>query len=277
MYEPLISLIMPVYNGAAYLGEAIDSVRRQMYPHWELLIIDDGSTDDTRAQLTAAAVNCARVRPFYQDTNQGVSAARNVGLAQMRGEWFCFVDADDRLTPESLSIRLRTYGARQDVWFIDGIVLTYNESLTQLQGASCPAQWVCSPLRPLLRLHTGFFTCPSWLIRTKALGKGIRLSTDMSHAEDLHFYISLAAEGGLWAAVAVPILTYRKCAGSAMRNLAGLAQGYRLLYKKLRNTHNWAQPRWAWYCLWWRIKRIMFLSFLRRGECRAAFRFLQPL
>ena len=192
MYNSLISLIMPVYNGAAYIGEAIDSVRKQIYPHWELLIIDDGSTDNTRVQLTAAAVNCTRVRTFYHDTNQGVSAARNVGLAQMRGEWFCFVDADDRLTPESLSIRLQTYGTRQDVWFIDGVVLTYNEQLTQLQGHSRPAQLIGSPLRPLLRLHTGFFTCPSWLIRTRALGQGIRLSTDMSHAEDLHFYISLA-------------------------------------------------------------------------------------
>jgi glycosyltransferase involved in cell wall biosynthesis len=93
----LISVVIPCYNQAHYLGEAIESVLAQSYPYFEIVVIDDGSTDNT----SEVAGRYPRVRCIRQD-NQGLSAARNIGLRHSEGEYVIFLDADDRLLPEAL-------------------------------------------------------------------------------------------------------------------------------------------------------------------------------
>lgn len=89
--QPLVSVIIPVYNGERYLAEAIDSALQQSYRRFEVLVIDDGSTDSTPEILRGYG---ERVRGFVQP-NQGTSAARNHGVAKARGELYAFLDADD--------------------------------------------------------------------------------------------------------------------------------------------------------------------------------------
>ena len=270
---PLVSVIMAVYNLSNYIEAAIYSVQAQSYQNWELLVIDDGSTDDTPEKIEKLASFSTRLRIFRHSNNKGVSAARNLGLAQMRGSWFCFLDGDDALTEDSLLLRLKSYAQNEDVWFVDGTVLEYDADMREIQGIWRPNACVGSPLRALLSLNSGVFGYPSWLIRKRALGDKLRLCEDMSHAEDLHFYASLAAGGGQWAAVPDPVLKHRQHLQSAMHNLNGLADGYNTFYTKLKNSHRNRQSLWAWYRLWWRIKRIMCLSFLKRRQFLAAFRF----
>lgn len=95
----MISIIIPVYNGEPYLAECLDSVLAQTVPELEVLVIDDGSTDGTSAILEAYAAKspCLRVIP---QIHAGLSAGRNNGVRSARGEWICFVDADDRLEPD---------------------------------------------------------------------------------------------------------------------------------------------------------------------------------
>lgn len=88
---PLISVIIPVYNGCKYLSEAIESVLCQTYPHLEIILIDDGSTDQTS---TVASCYKEKVSYFYQD-NQGPGLARNKGIKEAKGDYFAFLDADD--------------------------------------------------------------------------------------------------------------------------------------------------------------------------------------
>ena len=97
MSADLISVVIPCYNQAHYLGEAIESVLAQSYPYFEIVVIDDGSTDNT----SEVAGRYPRVRCIRQD-NQGLSAARNTGLRHSEGEYVVFLDADDRLLPEAL-------------------------------------------------------------------------------------------------------------------------------------------------------------------------------
>lgn len=103
---PVISVIVPVYQGEALLPGCVGSVRRQTFTDWELLLIDDGSTDNSRTLCEGYAADDARIRTLVQPRNLGVSAARNRGLQEARGEYVAFLDADDRYVPETLSTLL---------------------------------------------------------------------------------------------------------------------------------------------------------------------------
>ena len=94
----MISVIMPVYNVEDYVAEAIESVRQQSYGEWELLLIDDGSTDESSKICKAYAEKEEKIR-YIRKENGGVSSARNRGLQETAGEWIYFMDADDWLDP----------------------------------------------------------------------------------------------------------------------------------------------------------------------------------
>ena len=104
MSEPLVSVVIPVHNGQRFLAEAIDSVLAQAYPHREVVVVDDGSADDSPA--------IARARPVrYQwQPNQGVAAARNAGLAAARGDLIGFLDQDDVWLPHKLDAQVEFLG-----------------------------------------------------------------------------------------------------------------------------------------------------------------------
>lgn len=99
---PKVSVIIPAYNSALYLGEAIDSVLNQTFQDFEIIIIDDGSTDGTKA-VVEKYLNCPqpRVRYYYQENN-GPGAARNLGIKVAEGRYLAFLDADDRYLPRFL-------------------------------------------------------------------------------------------------------------------------------------------------------------------------------
>lgn len=97
---PGISVIVPLYQAERFVEQCVESVRRQTYSDWELLLIDDGSTDATPALCDRLAED-PRIRVFHKP-NGGVSSARNLGLREAAGEYIAFLDADDRFAPEAL-------------------------------------------------------------------------------------------------------------------------------------------------------------------------------
>ena len=102
MTDPMISVIIPTYNRAAFLREAVESVLKQTFENFELIIVDDGSTDKTRQLLESYS---SRLRCHFQN-NQGVSAARNQGIRLARGRWIAFLDSDDLWLPEKLALQM---------------------------------------------------------------------------------------------------------------------------------------------------------------------------
>ena len=94
--QALISVIVPVYNVAPYLRQCVDSILSQSYTHLEVLLIDDGSTDESGAICDEYAQQDSRVKVIHKP-NGGLSSARNVGLSLASGEWISFVDSDDWL------------------------------------------------------------------------------------------------------------------------------------------------------------------------------------
>lgn len=111
---PLVSVIMPAYNTARYIREAIDSVLGQDYPAKELIVIDDGSTDGT-LDLVRSYGDCVTL---LTQQNQGSAVARNAGLAAARGDYIAFLDSDDVWLPGKLSLQVRYLQDHPDIGMI---------------------------------------------------------------------------------------------------------------------------------------------------------------
>ncbi|MEI6948694.1 glycosyltransferase [Paraflavisolibacter sp. H34] len=112
---PKISIIIPCYNNGQFLARALESVREQDHAPVEVIVVDDGSTDDTNA----VAARYPEVIYLYQ-RNQGVSAARNTGIDHCTGAYVLFLDADDWLLPGALSVNLRRLRAHPAAGFVSG-------------------------------------------------------------------------------------------------------------------------------------------------------------
>lgn len=106
--QPLVSIIMPVYNSEKYIAEAIESVCNQSYSNWELLIVNDGSTDHTPKIIDDYSKKDFRIRVFHRK-NEGVSMARNFALTQVCGEYVTFIDSDDVYYVDRLRRMLRVF------------------------------------------------------------------------------------------------------------------------------------------------------------------------
>ena len=126
---PFFTIIIPTYNRAKFLKIAISSVISQSFKDWELLIIDDGSTDDT-----SKLVGAAGLRPllkYLHQPHQGVTAARNRGIKESKGEFICFLDSDDRFRQDKLEITYQYIQKHpqykvfhsEEVWYRNGALL----------------------------------------------------------------------------------------------------------------------------------------------------------
>jgi glycosyltransferase involved in cell wall biosynthesis len=102
----LVSVVVPAYNYGELLPQALESVLSQTYVNWECVIVDDGSTDDTRETAEQWCQRDRRFRYLFQE-NRGPSAARNLGIRNSSGDFLQFLDADDRLMPEKLELHVR--------------------------------------------------------------------------------------------------------------------------------------------------------------------------
>ncbi|MBH30611.1 MAG: glycosyl transferase family 2 [Candidatus Marinimicrobia bacterium] len=258
MSSELISIIMPVYNCDKYINEAIKSVINQTYKNWELLIVNDGSTDKTKEVIH----NFSDPRIKYtEQNNRGVSFARNVALKNMNGNYFCFLDSDDVLPVDSLYSRLRIFREKSDVHFVDGKVIFVNENMKLLGNQFIPC-YRGVPFKKLLQISNSCYFGPSWMIRYDPTVK-YYFKEGMTHAEDLLFYLTIS-KTGKYDYTHKPVLYYRKNSGSAMKNLHGLEEGYSNLLESVKQD---LTPNVLIYnYLKYRIIRIMFLSHLRNGR-----------
>lgn len=105
--EALVSVIIPAYNCEKYVVEAINSVLAQTYKNWELLVLDDGSKDNTLQVIEEFSKNDSRIKTLPNGKNMGVSATRNRGIELASGEWIAFLDSDDMWHPLKLEKQLR--------------------------------------------------------------------------------------------------------------------------------------------------------------------------
>lgn len=259
----LVSIIMPVYNAGPYVTQAVESVLRQTWSNWELLIVNDGSTDDSLERISG--FSDPRIRVFHRPSNQGVSTARNVGLNAMRGAYFCFLDADDVFPPASIAARLAVFD--ESIAFTDGRVESYDEEMEQRVREWAP-RTSGRIIKKLVRLEGSCFLGLTWLIRRDPAVEYC-FDTSLTHGEDLWFLISIANQG-MYAYTNDVILCYRNRQGSAMKDIIGLANGYTALGRRINQLGESQVSRFDKLVYNVVSRKIMFLVFLSGGQfCRA--------
>jgi glycosyltransferase involved in cell wall biosynthesis len=197
--QPAVSVIMPVYNGAQWLPAAVDSVLTQTLTNLEVLIVDDGSVDNTACIAEQFAIRDARVQLLRQPVNRGQAAARNLALERARGVWIAPVDADDEIRPDRLRL-LTEAGDRGHADLIaDGILfqgarlpgtpaelMTWQRHGHGVELLSAEAL-IKSGMPPGGRCSLGYLKP---LMRRRFLNKfNLRYSEDLRFAEDFHLYV----------------------------------------------------------------------------------------
>lgn len=130
MSKSTITIIIPIYRAEKFLPRCIDSVISQKYPHWELVLVDDGSPDNSGTICDEYAIKDSRIRVIHQE-NAGASTARNIGINAAQGDYICFIDADDYVSPEYLSSMYEEMGNEVDLIF-QGITHLQGDKQTQL-------------------------------------------------------------------------------------------------------------------------------------------------
>ncbi len=219
--QPLVSIIIPAYNAEKYIQEAIDSVLEQSYQNWELIIINDGSTDTTEKIIYSYADE--RIKYHYQK-NAGVSAARNSGMALARGGFLTFLDADDALTRDSIGLRVNYFVENSDVDLVHGIASIRNENLKIEHRTSEPFKYD-QLLDLVLKLDNRLFFNPSYMIRYDKIAN-LKFKVGMTHCEDILFLFSLLYQGCSYDSVSQRVYLYRVSGSSAMSNIDAMIKGY---------------------------------------------------
>lgn len=128
-FSPLVSIVIPVYNGSNYLAQAIDSALKQTYGNTEIVVINDGSNDDGATERVALSYG-DRIR-YYRKTNGGVSSALNYGIEKMKGEYFSWLSHDDLYEPQKVEREVEELRKLEDK---ENVIICCSDSLIDAQG-----------------------------------------------------------------------------------------------------------------------------------------------
>lgn len=200
--DPRVSVVIPSYNSARYLGEAIGSVLEQTYARFEIIVIDDGSTDNTRE--VAEGFGDARIRYFHQE-NQGLAASRNAGAAKSRAEYLVYLDADDWLLPKKLAAQLAFMDSHPEFGLVGGAMIR-----TDHEG-----RWISrSPIdsgeidaRALFTSNP--FAVHALMIRRSCVEEAGGFDTDLGPAADWDLYCRMMLAGNRMYRDREPVCLYR--------------------------------------------------------------------
>lgn len=190
--SPRISVVIPTYNRAKVVGKALESVFEQTYPAAEIIVVDDGSKDETREVLASYG---SRIKAISQE-NGGLSAARNTGIRAASSEWVAFLDDDDEHVPERLAIAAETIGMHPDIDVHATNTALVNSDGSELDMFAIRGRHATEHMRldrPLGWVLGGCFFAQTLVVRKNALIEaGMFRKT---FYEDMDLFVRLAARG----------------------------------------------------------------------------------
>lgn len=200
-HPPLVSVVIPAHNYAHFIGQTLECVQAQSYTHWECLVIDDGSKDNTREVVTRYAERDDRIRYIYQ-SNQGSGAARNAGLRNSRGKYLQFLDADDLIEQRKLERQADYLERHAEIDIVYGGVRYFrtghtDERLYSSWGENKPWMPEISGEgeNALLTLVRTPIVILAPLTRRSVVDSVGFFDETLMPSEDWHFWIRCAAEG----------------------------------------------------------------------------------
>jgi glycosyltransferase involved in cell wall biosynthesis len=200
---PKVSVIIPTYNYARFIGQAIQSVLVQSYQDFEVIVVDDGSSDNT-AEVVGGFGSQVR---YLRQENRGANATRNAGIKAARGEFIAFLDADDLWMPEKLALQIRLSEARSEAGLIYGGMLLFDSTSGAVIGyhplSRCHEGWV---MRQLYMYQ--FVPSPTPLIRREVFERVGAFDEGVTGPDDWDMWLRIAARFQ-FALVAEPVALYR--------------------------------------------------------------------
>ena len=257
MQEGLVSVIIPNYNYAQYLREAIDSVLAQTYPNVEIIVVDDGSTDGSKEILNSYG---DRIRAFFQQ-NQGVSAARNFGVSMSRGDFIAFLDADDAWLSEKIERQLALFVEDGELGLVHvGVVETDGQGAEIIELTDGRDGWVSDKLLqfegPVI-LGGGSGLMLRRNVFDEVGGFDTRLSTSADW--DLFYQVSLRYRVGFVSDI---LLKYRVHASNMHGNIGTTERDMLIGFEKaFADNHSWERRR-----CYGNLHKMLAGSYFRSGK-----------
>lgn len=271
---PTISILMPVYNASERLGRALAGIRQQDYAEWELVAVDDGSTDGSPEMLRQAAREDARVRPFLRP-HAGIAAALNAGAREARGEWIARMDSDDLMRPDRLRVQLEFARSRPELALTGSLVrLEAEQPLPEESGMVRFINWVNSQQTPEEIHREILVDCPIphptfFLRRQTLLNAGLYAETD--EPEDYSLVLRLDAAGRRMGKVPEELVVWTDRPDRASRSLPQYAPE-RFREMKARHLRQGVLADGRRFLLWGagRVGKHLLRELQRQGMSPAA-------
>lgn len=220
----LVSVVIPCYNHALFLPKAIESVLQQTHEPVEIVVVDDGSTDNTRE----VALRYPSVKYVHQK-NAGLSAARNTGIVNSTGGYLLFLDADDWLLPEGIETNLSYFSNGQTIGFVSGSYRSFyvsggdEKTMTREVSRNPYADLL---LRNHIKMHASVLF-PRWVFES------LKYDTSLKASEDWDLYLHITRHHPI-VQHERPIAVYRRYSSSMSRNgVVMLKTGLRVLEKQI--------------------------------------------
>jgi glycosyltransferase involved in cell wall biosynthesis len=210
---PKVSVTIPVFNASQFISQAIESVLNQTYSDYELIVVDDGSTDDTASIVMKYG---ERLRYIYQK-NQGLSSARNTGIEKAEGEYLAFLDADDYWDKEKLKHQVAVLNNSPDTGVVYTALRVVDKDGHLIEARRCLAKGHI--FSNLLTENCVVGSCSSSLIRRKCFEKVGTFDETLSASEDWDLWLRIASHYS-FDFVDLPLTFYRLHAGNMHKDLA---------------------------------------------------------
>ncbi|HEV8082384.1 MAG TPA: glycosyltransferase family 2 protein [Chitinophagaceae bacterium] len=230
----MVSVIIPCYNQAHYLQDAVSSVLAQTYTNWECIIVNDGSTDATDQVATKLKSGDARIK-YIKKENGGLSSARNTGLNEARGDYIQFIDSDDIIHPGKFFASLRQ-GENADI-----IISAFKVFIKSEEDAIAPPFTLTADNFTFDSILTGwdndFVFPPHCGLFRSSLFKELRFNEDLTAREDWLMWLQIFRQDVTRVFINEPFALYRSSPNSMSQDKAlmdaNLIQVYQLVYKML--------------------------------------------
>ena len=209
--QPLVSVIMPCYNMEKFIAFTIESVQRQTYTHWELIIVDDASTDGTADIVKSHQTQDDRIHFFVKPSHSGIADTRNQCLNKAKGRYLAFLDSDDLWHPEKLEQQLQFMTERK-------IGFSYS-SYDCVDEQGKPLEKIVKSAGNLdykAYMHNTIIGCSTVMIDTDIIGKVV--VPNFRTSEDTATWLNILKRGFLAYAMEQPLTSYRIRQHSASSN-----------------------------------------------------------
>ena len=226
---PLVTVVIPAFNAEPFIREAIVSIQRQTIDDWQLIVVDDGSTDQTMAVATQAAGNDPRVRLIRLDQNQGITVASNVAFDEAEGEFIARLDADDRALASRLAVQIAAF---KDC---DHLAAAGSHARVFGDVAEGIAYCALGDANIKARLLDGRNTISGGTLmvrRSFVREHHIRFDERLASAEDLDYLASIMAAGGQLANVDQVLTEHRSHATSFTASRYDIGRQYLQTFRR---------------------------------------------